>query len=166
MGRLTGRIGLELPPNVWAALSLSFGFGFLEGDGPNTNRTHRVQSAGLGCMGVVSVRHEPLHDRSQTVQRHLEFGDSLELDFVLRAITVGGRAVLFDQCPQSLELRSCDRDRSPRVCRRHFLHVAIRLAADQVRNVYTRKRAFASERVAVTAVCGFHLTRDRCLSTV
>ena len=48
MGRLTGRIGLELPPNVWAALPLSFGFGFLEGDGPNTNRTHRVQSAGLG----------------------------------------------------------------------------------------------------------------------
>ena len=71
-------------------------------------------------LGVVSVRNEPPHDRRQTVQRQLELRDSLELDFVLRAITVGGRAILFDQCPQSLELRPCDRDRSPRVCRRHF----------------------------------------------
>ena len=37
---LTGGLDVELPRNVWAALSLSFGSGFLEGDGPDHKPAH------------------------------------------------------------------------------------------------------------------------------
>jgi len=39
---LNGGIDLELPRHVWAAMSLSFGSGFLEGDGPEHKPAHTV----------------------------------------------------------------------------------------------------------------------------
>jgi outer membrane cobalamin receptor len=39
---LTGGINVQLPRNLWAAMSLEFGSGFLEGDGPEHKPAHTV----------------------------------------------------------------------------------------------------------------------------